>query len=552
TNDKLHANWKDLMPSAINFDIQNQAISSVDTCKFCEKPAIIRCLECGGTTFCLSHANEYHGSANWYHFFEQWRNTEYGSLFVEYDRGIIVLSKRCSCSPTFIDAKKIIVQTLYGLAFTYGVMQVYSKLKHYYAVNAKTSVSTDVYRQLFIASRYFDFKAHSISHWLFLPERLREFTEEEVGSTGKTVCPACFKNENGRYFAMADVCFGCNQKATQGIELRETVYDNRQAQKEMDNFVMRADKDRKPNEDCHHRAGRDESRVSKVKRLHYTGLAASICRHEIPDMFAYIELLLKKIRERSWIRTLHWMYDVNCTFLRSLQANDKTRLVPEYNAIMVYHATGHKLQCQLEYHLEKISEFGMTDGEGTERLNWKLQPFFTSLKEGEGTAQRIQENVGNNQIVNSKRTIGYKRAKKTTQAISKAANKLGKNILAYNNLSEQSGNFFEDSTSAIQPLTMTNVIASDCWIWQHFDGLQTAGNVQSSTQWEAICIKDNFDRSLEELEVLREEIEMSRFSGRNTLHGLDKPYLLCRTILTSITNGCRALLAAEHQRVNKS
>ena len=48
---------------------------------------------------------------------------------------------------------------------------------------------------------------------------------------------------------------------------------------------------------------------------------------------------------------------------------------------MVYHATGHKLQCQLEYHPEKISGFGMTDGEGTERLNWKLQPFFTSLKE---------------------------------------------------------------------------------------------------------------------------------------------------------------------------
>jgi len=39
---------------------------------------------------------------------------------------------------------------------------------------------------------------------------------------------------------------------------------------------------------------------------------------------------------------------------------------------------------------------------------------------------------------------------------------------------------------------------------------------------------------------------MSRFSERNTSNGLDKPYLLCRTILT-----CRALLAAESQRINK-
>ena len=54
---------------------------------------------------------------------------------------------------------------------------------------------------------------------------------------------------------------------------------------------------------------------------------------------------------------------------------------------------------------------------------------------------------------------------------------------------------------------MTDIITSDCWIWQHFDGLQTARNVQSSTQWEAICIKDKFDRSLEELGFLREEIQ---------------------------------------------
>ena len=50
---------------------------------------------------------------------------------------------------------------------------------------------------------------------------------------------------------MADVCFGCNQKASQGTELRETLYDNRQvSQKETDNFVMQADKDKKPNEVC--------------------------------------------------------------------------------------------------------------------------------------------------------------------------------------------------------------------------------------------------------------------------------------------------------------
>jgi hypothetical protein len=41
------------------------------------------------------------------------------------------------------------------------------------------------------------------------------------------------------------LCFGCNQKAAQGIELRETLYDNKQvSQKETDNFVMQADKNK--------------------------------------------------------------------------------------------------------------------------------------------------------------------------------------------------------------------------------------------------------------------------------------------------------------------
>jgi hypothetical protein len=45
---QLYANWKGLVPGAINFEIQNQAISSTDICNFCESPATIRCLECGG------------------------------------------------------------------------------------------------------------------------------------------------------------------------------------------------------------------------------------------------------------------------------------------------------------------------------------------------------------------------------------------------------------------------------------------------------------------------------------------------------------------------
>jgi hypothetical protein len=124
--------------------------------------------------------------------------------------------------------------------------------------------------------------------------------------------------------------------------------------------------------------------------------------------------------------------------------------------------------------------------------------------------------------------------------------------MAYNNLSEQSAYLFEDSASAIQPLTMTDVIASDCWIWQHFDGLQTAENVQSSTQWEAICVKDKFDRSLEELGFLREEIQNVKIFWQKHLAWIRQTLSsLSNDLDPPVADGCRALLAAEYQRINK-
>ena len=75
--------------------------------------------------------------------------------------------------------------------------------------------------------------------------------------------------------------------------------------------------------------------------------------------------------------------------------------------------------------------------------------------------------------------------------------------------------------------------------------------MQSSTQWEAICVKDKFDRSLEELGFLREEIKNVELFWkkhlawiRQTLHSLSNDFDL-------IAYGCKALLAAKYQRTNK-
>lgn len=131
------------------------------------------------------------------------------------------------------------------------------------------------------------------------------------------------------------------------------------------------------------------------------GLAAMVCKHDIPLFWANIytageghfyayamiaELMLHI--PPSWLVGV--LYDIGCTVHRSVV---KWNILGEYLnrlvfAISVFHAFGHQWACQIHYHPRKQRIWGLTDGEGTERL-WFLLSHLISILRSVGYFVRL-------------------------------------------------------------------------------------------------------------------------------------------------------------------
>lgn len=138
----------------------------------------------------------------------------------------------------------------------------------------------------------------------------------------------------------------------------------------------------------------DEGRKkADASRFQSTGLVALTCRHDRPlfvcDMttpgerqfyvVALINKLLQHIPEHTHIGIL---YDISCQIHRS--ANKHGFFGPELDrmffGVSVFHAYGHHWACQLIYHPRKRKGFGLTDGEGCERLWASLKKLIPWLR----------------------------------------------------------------------------------------------------------------------------------------------------------------------------
>ncbi|EIW74314.1 hypothetical protein CONPUDRAFT_18808, partial [Coniophora puteana RWD-64-598 SS2] len=147
----------------------------------------------------------------------------------------------------------------------------------------------------------------------------------------------------------------------------------------------------------------DEKRTKPSTRFFAdTGLMALLCRHDrvlwLCNMtssgekqhyaLALIAKLLEHLPSRS---TLGVLYDVACQLERSCR---KFNLLSEdvlsriSFAVSVFHAYGHQWPCQLVYHPRKRQGFGLSDGEGCERL-WSALKFLISVLRVSGFHQRL-------------------------------------------------------------------------------------------------------------------------------------------------------------------
>ncbi|KAK7459520.1 hypothetical protein VKT23_009503 [Stygiomarasmius scandens] len=117
-----------------------------------------------------------------------------------------------------------------------------------------------------------------------------------------------------------------------------------------------------------------------------TGVMALLCRHDRPlwvvnmttpgECQHYAIALLEKLFQHipSFLH-VGLLYDIGCQLERSCL---KWGLLEDHIdnlvfAISIFHAFGHQWACQLIYHPRKCERFGLSDGEGAERLWHSIQ-----------------------------------------------------------------------------------------------------------------------------------------------------------------------------------
>ncbi|KAF8835020.1 hypothetical protein BDN67DRAFT_913721, partial [Paxillus ammoniavirescens] len=78
-----------------------------------------------------------------------------------------------------------------------------------------------------------------------------------------------------------------------------------------------------------------------------------------------------------------FLYDIGCQIERSWHKwkfFDDSILSRFQFGVSIFHAYGHQWPCQIIYHPQKREGFGLSDGEGCERLWSMLKPLISPLR----------------------------------------------------------------------------------------------------------------------------------------------------------------------------
>ena len=139
----------------------------------------------------------------------------------------------------------------------------------------------------------------------------------------------------------------------------------------------------------------DEKRQKASTRFFAdTGLMALLCRHDhvlwLVNMTSagerqhYALVLVKRLFQHlPATMTVGLLYDIGCQLERSCRKwkllDDETLSRLKFG-ISVFHAYGHQWPCQIVYHPRKCVGFGLSDGEGCERLWSSLKILIPILR----------------------------------------------------------------------------------------------------------------------------------------------------------------------------
>ncbi|XP_019643793.1 PREDICTED: uncharacterized protein LOC109484877 [Branchiostoma belcheri] len=212
-----------------------------------------------------------------------------------------------------------------------------------------------------------------------------------------TCCPVCPKS-NGKQVILLDGNFGLVRKSSSGTSYAEPHHGTRMFADDdtVQDFMSTYSDATKPSEDCSNfQAGSRLRSKNKQTKLDVSGVFGAACRHEVPLLFVnmthgerlgYPVFVLQRLVQQAQGNNLQLqiIYDIACVLKAHLSdpKNKQEDLLAQLElAVPAFHIHGHKTRCQILYSPRRMEGFGLTDGEGMERLWSYLRPFFRVTKE---------------------------------------------------------------------------------------------------------------------------------------------------------------------------
>ncbi|XP_078676405.1 uncharacterized protein LOC144913536 [Branchiostoma floridae x Branchiostoma belcheri] len=212
-----------------------------------------------------------------------------------------------------------------------------------------------------------------------------------------TCCPVCPKS-NGKQVILLDGNFGLVRKSSSGTSYAEPHHGTRMFADDdtVQDFMSTYSDATKPSEDCSNfQAGSRLRSKNKQTKLDVSGVFGAACRHEVPLLFVnmthgerlgYPVFVLQRLVQQAQGNNLQLqiIYDIACVLKAHLSdpKNKQEDLLAQLElAVPAFHIYGHKTRCQILYSPRRMEGFGLTDGEGMERLWSYLRPFFRVTKE---------------------------------------------------------------------------------------------------------------------------------------------------------------------------
>ncbi|XP_028403401.1 uncharacterized protein LOC114526098 [Dendronephthya gigantea] len=432
--------WEAVREQLLKAVVEEEVISSL-TCFACPNEAVCRCLDCGPRQFfCLDCIKIEHHEKNYFHIPEIHKDGCFRPLMINHkeislkhqttcptsqSRDIVCVDQHgfqhkksisfCSCEPDTVTLVKLqlwpgsAVRPLVAFHFKFLLLAEKFLLESHVSLSKfcdTMGLGKSSLHPKWIQSLYRVLNDDTFDEFRYHNHCLKSIKSHHGEQTNYKMCPLCPQTDDGGILIESmDGCFGLVKKSA-GVNLFPPRHSGTffAEQESVDKFVD--DYGKKAEEaptDCNQfKSGEIDTMLrskGKNKLFDEKGVFGRVCRHEYPKGFISIkhgerisysvyevERMLCNSGDTIDVRV---MYDIGCTLSSHLKKNHRVDILERIDlAIPVFHCYGHKSSCQFSYGPRRKKGYGLTDGEGIERL-WSYLRGFSSMTKEMSAGRRV-------------------------------------------------------------------------------------------------------------------------------------------------------------------